>query len=87
MENRNADEEESDFYPRPGADAQYITILAKHFPHRLKKLTADDLMHLVQPVADSNFNTLSAAWCILALQAWSKVADISQFENLSIGEV
>lgn len=79
--------EESDFHTDLGVNAQYIAVLARHFPQRLKKLTPDDLQRLVKPLADGRFNTLSAAYAILALRAYGKSVDLGQYRDLAILEV
>ncbi len=61
----------SDFDTRLGRDAQYIYLLARHFPQRLTQLTADQLRTFVSPVIQNRFNTLSSAYTILALQAYA----------------
>ncbi len=75
------------WYTRLGENSQYVDVLAKHFPHRLRKLSSDDLLELVKPVEDEEFNTLSAAYAIVALTAYTKAVDIGQFKDLGIAEV
>lgn len=55
-------------------DGQYIYLLSKHFPARLKQLTKDDLFNVVDPIFKGDYNTLSSAWSVLAMTAYSKVA-------------
>ena len=58
---------DTDFDTRLGHDAQYVYLLARHFPGRLAELDGDTLHELVTPVFENRFNTLSAAYAILAL--------------------
>ena len=58
---------DTDFDTRLGHDAQYVYLLARHFPERLAELDGDTLRELVTPVFENRFNTLSAAYAILAL--------------------
>ena len=58
---------DTDFNTRLGHDAQYVYLLARHFPERLAELDGDALRELVTPVFENRFNTLSAAYAILAL--------------------
>ena len=58
---------DTDFDTRLGHDAQYVYLLARHFPERLAELDGDALHELVTPVFENRFNTLSAAYAILAL--------------------
>lgn len=58
---------DDDFDTRLGRDAQYVYLLARHFPERMARLDGDDVRTLVEPVFRNRFNTLSAAYTILAL--------------------
>ena len=57
---------DTDFDTRLGRDAQYVYLLARHFPDRLDDVQ-DAVPALVAPIFDNRFNTLSAAYTILAL--------------------
>ena len=57
---------DTDFDTRLGRDAQYVYLLARHFPDRLDGVQ-DAVPALVAPIFDNRFNTLSAAYTILAL--------------------
>ncbi len=61
-----------DFYDGLTADAQYITILARHFPDRLRRVTAKEFTHVTAPIGEGDFSTLSAAYAVLALKAYSQ---------------
>jgi uncharacterized protein YfaS (alpha-2-macroglobulin family) len=63
----------TDFYQPLGADAQYVAILAREFPARLKKLSAVEFENIVKPVSEGTFNTLSAAYAVLALKSYSQM--------------
>jgi uncharacterized repeat protein (TIGR01451 family) len=67
-------EERCDFYQPLGADAQYIAIVARHFPDLLKRISADDLKALTEPIGQGEFSTLSAAYAVLALKSLSEQA-------------
>ena len=60
-----------DFCQPLGANSQYITVLARHFPARLKKISANQLEQILKPIGDGEFNTLSAAYAVQALKAYS----------------
>ena len=60
---------DTDFDTALGRDALYVYVLARHFPERMARLDGDALRRLVQPVFEDRFNTLSAAYTILALGA------------------
>ena len=59
-------EADSDFDTRLGRDAQYVYLVARHFPRRAGDL-AESLPALVEPIFENRFNTLSAAYTVLAL--------------------
>ncbi len=63
----------TDFYQPLGADAQYVAILAREFPARLKKISAAEFGNILKPVSDGTFNTLSAAYAVLALKSYSQM--------------
>lgn len=58
---------DTDFDTRLGHDAQYVYLLARHFPDRLAGLDGNALLGLMEPIFENRFNTLSAAYTILAL--------------------
>ena len=59
-------DDDSDFDTRLGRDAQYVYLLARHFPRRAERL-GELVPALVEPIFDQRFNTLSAAYTVLAL--------------------
>ncbi len=61
-----------DFHSTLAADSQFIAILARHFPDQLKRVTAAEFQAVVRPVDSGHFNTLSAAYAVLALKAYSQ---------------
>ena len=65
---------DTDFDTRLGRDAQYVYLLARHFPDRLDDVQ-DVVPALVAPIFDNRFNTLSAAYTILALGEIHHVLD------------
>ncbi|MCE0498348.1 MAG: alpha-2-macroglobulin family protein [Methylacidiphilales bacterium] len=65
-------EEEVDYDDDLGRSAQYIYLLSRHFPERLKTLTQDDLMTLSYPIIDDDYNTVSSAEAILALDSYER---------------
>jgi uncharacterized protein YfaS (alpha-2-macroglobulin family) len=80
--------DETDFYNELGRSAQYIYLLSRHFPERAKNLTGDDLMSLANPIMDGDYNTLSAAQAILALDSYARMAkDNSATANVEIDQM
>ena len=65
------DEMVSDFDTRLGRDAQFVYLLARHFPGRLEDIDPVAIQELVAPVMQNRFNTLSSAYTVLALGAYT----------------
>ncbi len=76
----------TDFYQPLGADAQYIAILAREFPARLKKLSGAEFEKVLKPISEGSFNTLSAAYAVLALKSYSQIV-AQQPPELTIAEI
>lgn len=81
---------DTDFDTRLGRDAQYVYLLARHFPDRLAEVYGETLHQLVEPVFQNRFNTLSAAYTILALgeihRAFANTGDLSAPALVADGE-
>jgi len=76
----------TDFYQPLGADSQYIAVVAREFPDRLKKLPAAEFANILKPIGEGTFNTLSAAYAVLALKSYARV--VAQHPpELTIAEV
>ncbi len=75
-----------DFYQPLGADSQFLATLAREFPARLRKISAAEFENILRPIGEGNFNTLSAAYAVAALKAYSQ--NISQrLPELSVSEI
>lgn len=68
-------------------DAQTLYILARHFPDKARSLPASSMLALVKPIQDGAFNTLSAAYTILALDAYATTVGNAALGKLSIAEI
>ncbi|PYK17761.1 MAG: hypothetical protein DME55_08990 [Verrucomicrobia bacterium] len=75
-----------DFCQPLGANAQYITVLARAFPSRLKGISAAEFEQILQPIGRGEFNTLSAAYAVSALKSYSH-AIAQTLPVLSIAEI
>jgi len=75
-----------DFCQPLGANAQYVAILARAFPDRLKKISAAQFEQILQPIGRGEFNTLSAAYAVSALKSYSH-AIAQTLPVLSIAEI
>lgn len=56
--------------PRTSLDAQYLLLLAKHFPEQLKELSKQAFLNITQSIYKGQYNTVSAAYSMLALGAY-----------------
>ncbi len=91
------DEMTSDFDTRLGRDAQHLYLLARHFPDRMDDVDSEEIHRLIDPVMKNQFNTLSSAYTILALGAYTRtvfeesdlqvgISQVEQNETSSIAE-
>jgi len=64
-----------------------LYLLSEHFPDRARSLPVGTLLTLTEGVANNQFNTLSSALLILALDAWSKVVPPVDAERVQISEI
>ncbi|RUR17717.1 alpha-2-macroglobulin [Legionella sp. km535] len=77
---------DTDFYDSNVADAQYLYIVAKHFPSMLPQVGDKVLMQLVQAISSDDINTVLSGYASLALAAYPQV-DSTTSPTLSISEV
>ena len=75
-----------DYYDDPlTQDATVLYLLARHFPDRARNLSGAALENIARPLQKNQFNTLSAAMTLLALDAYA--GSNAQFvDKLSIAE-
>lgn len=76
-----------DYYDPLIRDAATLYVLARHFPARARALPPETMIAMMQPIADNRFNTLSAAWTILALDAYAANVGAGALGKLSIAEI
>jgi uncharacterized protein YfaS (alpha-2-macroglobulin family) len=62
------------FYDDSIHEAQYLYLLALHFPARTAALDADAILRIVEPLQRGSYNSLSAAYSIMALDAYADAA-------------
>ena len=63
---------DDDFHTPLARDAQYLYLLARHFPAQLAQVDAAQIHQLITPIYRGEYNTLSAAYSVLALGAYSQ---------------
>ena len=83
----SGEEWSSDFDTRLGRDAQYLYLLSRHFPTRLRSIEVEDIMRFVEPIMDNHFNTLSASYSVLALGAYTDAVTAGGSPDLAILEL
>ena len=76
----------TDFYDSNIADAQYLYIVAKHFPNLLKQVGDKVLMQLVQAINNNEINTILSGYVSLALSAYQENDKTGEYPALSITE-
>ena len=72
-----------DFNSILSTDAQHLYLLSKHFPAKVKKLDSKIILGLTEKVNKGEYNTISAAYTMLALGEYSKLA-LAKRENENI---
>ncbi|MFQ3248313.1 MAG: hypothetical protein ACI9O6_000115 [Glaciecola sp.] len=74
--------------PRLNSDAQYLFLVAKHFPEQLKAISEQALLNITQAIYKGQYNTNSAAYSMLALGAYhSALASDSNASNSKLAEI
>ena len=69
----NKVEEPTDFQSDLTVNAQYVYLVSAHFPEIQQQLDVKNtIMPLLQPLMRGRFNTISASYTIMALQAYSR---------------
>jgi len=53
--------------PRLNLDAQYLFLVAKHFPEFIKEVSGKAVLNITQAIYKGEYNTISAAYSMLAL--------------------
>ncbi len=72
-----------DFHSYLAQDAQHLYLLSKHFEGLARSLPGDDVLALTERIFSGEYNTISSAYSILALGAYSKlVLDKPLDENI-----
>lgn len=77
----------SDFYNSLVGAAQYITLLARHFPERLQKMHGVEISALAQGLAGDQLNSLSAAYSVQAFYAYAESQGMMGNDSLRISEI
>jgi alpha-2-macroglobulin len=79
--------EYDDYYDDLVYRAQYLYLTAKHFPGELPRLSGSQITALADSVVGGRSNTISSAYAILGLDAYSRAAEAQPQARLSLSEV
>jgi uncharacterized protein YfaS (alpha-2-macroglobulin family) len=85
IDNRGAGDSD-DFCQPLGTNSQYIAVLGREFPSRLRKISTEQFGQILQPIGHGDFNTLSAAYAVQALKTYSH-AVAQDRPTLAVAEV
>ncbi|MBU2112692.1 MAG: large extracellular alpha-helical protein, partial [Gammaproteobacteria bacterium] len=66
------------FQSQLSQDAQYVYLLASHFADEARQLKQPELLRLLQPVFDQQYNTYDTAYTVLALSAYDQLLSAEQ---------
>ena len=75
------------YYDSTIRDAQTLYILSRHFPERARKLDFATFSSMIKTIQDGRFNTHSAAYVILALDAYATEIEARMVGKLSVLEI
>jgi len=70
-----------DLHSALAVDAQYIYLLSKHFENRARELDRNNIHKLTEKIFKGEYNTISSAYSILALGAYSKLVLSNNFNE------
>jgi alpha-2-macroglobulin len=87
LERKDAPRFEYGYYTDPlTRDASVLYLLSKYFPDRAKALSPQVMENIAGPLARNEFNTLSSAMTVLALDAYASTNAVG-LDKLAISEV
>lgn len=77
----------TDFYSSSIANAQYLYLIAHHFPQRLETVGNQLVLNLVQAINSAEINTLLSGYSSLALGAYAKTHTMPNETQFSMSEI
>ncbi len=69
------------FHSLLAIDAQYVYLLSKHFPERARELDGERILQLTGKIFEGQYNTISSAYVILALGAYSALQSSGNYDE------
>ena len=76
-----------DYYDDLVYRAQYLYLVAKHFPGELPRVSGSQIAALADSVVGGRSNTISSAYAILGLDAYARASESQPQAKLSLSEV
>ncbi|MDP3088790.1 MAG: alpha-2-macroglobulin [Methylotenera sp.] len=68
-------------------NAQTLYVVSRHFPARVKDVSATALNNIMRPISEGRFNTLSSSYALLGFDAYASVAGIKATGQLGISAI
>tara|TARA_R110002126_G_scaffold38317_11_gene114452 strand:- start:4341 stop:10211 length:5871 start_codon:yes stop_codon:yes gene_type:complete len=65
------------FQSQLSLDAQYVYLLSRHFSEQASALDGEQIVKLLQPVFDNQYNTIGSAYAVLALAAYAQLDPVT----------
>jgi uncharacterized protein YfaS (alpha-2-macroglobulin family) len=75
------------FYDTLSHNAQFLYLVAKHFPERFEKLSGAYIQAIAGTIAQGAYSTISSAYAILAMEAYAEAVGIKTVADISIKEI
>lgn len=75
------------FYDGLAHDAQYLSVLARHFPDRFKNISGKEIQAVISPMSSNSCNTISSAYAILAMDAYAEAVGAKAVADIKIKEI
>ncbi len=72
------------FFDRSARNAQYLYILARHFPQLLPALPPENILAIVEPLQRGEQNSLSAAYAVLAFDTYVDAVGTPKTNKLEV---
>lgn len=78
---------DNNFYDSSSSDAQYLYIVAKHFPNLLERVSNQLLMTLVAAINNNEINTILSGYTSMALSAYKDNMPEDKASQISLGQL
>ncbi|MDI9818826.1 MULTISPECIES: alpha-2-macroglobulin [unclassified Legionella] len=84
---RSKDQVSMNFYDNNSANAQYLYLIARHFPDYLPTVGPSLVMQLISAINTEQMNTIFSGYISLALGAYGEVTPMDKAKGFSISEL